>query len=138
MHIKMKFSKLIFASAIGAMLFPMAVSAYSLPEKSAVYESFESGSVFSGLDVITESDGNKAARIKNTLTDIVYTPVKDMILEGSFTVEERGADALFEIIPSSNPRGDTYFGGERATVFSVDLSRGFMRIGRYIGEEVGI
>lgn len=138
MHIKKKIVKLIYASAVGVMLFPLAVGAHSVPDRGAVLETFESSAVFSGLDVVTESDGNKAAKLSNELTDIVYTPSKNMIIEGSFKVNKKGENSLFEIIPTSNPRGDEYFGGNRYTVFSVDISRGFTRIGRYAGSDVEI
>ena len=100
MRIKKKFKKLIFVFSVGAMLFPSAVGAHSVPDKSAVYESFDAAAVFSGLDIVTESSGNKAARLSNELTDIVYTPSKNMIIEGSFKVNKKGDNSLFEIIYS--------------------------------------
>lgn len=138
MHIKKKIVKLIYASAVGVMLFPSAVGAHSVPDRGAVLENFESSAVFSGLDVVTEPEGNKAAKLSNELTDIVYTPSKNMIIEGSFKVNKKGDNSLFEIIPTSNPRGDEFFGGDKYTVFSVDISRGFTRIGRYVGSDVEI
>lgn len=134
----MKLCRLLLISAV-IMLAGVGVNAHGLPQKGAVYEDFEGGGVFNDcLEIVKDSDGNSAARIKNTLTDTVYTPVKNMTLEGKFFVEEMEKNSLFEIIPTSNPRGDTYYGGNRDTIFSLELSGGFMRIGRYTGPDVEI
>ena len=130
---KFLFAAIIAAACTGAS----AAYATDIPISGQLcYEDFEGGNKFSGMTVITDDDGNHAARICNELTDVVYTPPINTVIEGEFRVESAEPSALFEIITQSSPRGSGYYGGNRYNPFTVDIEHGFTVIGKTIGEDV--
>ena len=134
----MKLFKFAAAAVFFAVISSAAASASPILTQK-LYEDFESGCELTGVQIFEEENGNKAMRLCDELTDIVYTPPENSVIEGSFKVTKLfGGQNIFEIIPQSSPMGEKYFGGGNFSIFSIDLHRGFVRIGKTVGEDVKI